>query len=84
MDVSPQLNDLQQRATDAKTTAPAAGSDGPGQQGPRPGPGRRNLLRTGFGVVLFVAWGILTILWVASTLYSVANGNLAEAVMVCV
>lgn len=80
MDVSPQLNDLQQRATDAKTAAPAAGSDGPGQQGPRPVPGRRNLLRTAFGVALFVAWGILTILWVASTLYSVANGHPAEAV----
>src|SRR4029453_13787621 len=43
-------------------------------------PGRRNLLRTGFGVLLFVAWGILTILWVASTVYSVANGNVAAAV----
>jgi hypothetical protein len=43
-------------------------------------PGRRNLLRTGFGVVLFVAWASLTILWVASTLSSVANGNVAAAV----
>jgi hypothetical protein len=80
MDFSTQLDDLQQRATDAKTSAQAAGSDGPGREGPRPLPGRRNLLRTGFDVVLFVAWGILTILWVASTLYSVANGNLAAAV----
>jgi hypothetical protein len=80
MDFSTQLDDLQQRATDAKTSAQAAGSDGPGREGPRPMPGRWNLLRTGFGVVLFVVWGILTILWVASTLYSVANGNLAAAV----
>ena len=34
---SPQLNDLQQRATDAKTAAPAAGSDGPGWQVRGPG-----------------------------------------------
>ena len=80
MDFSTQRNDLQQRTTDAKTAALPAGSDGPGQKGPRPVPGRRNLLRTGFGVVLFVAWASLTILWVASTLSSVANGNVAAAV----
>ena len=80
MDFSTQLDDSQQRATDAKTAAQAAGSDGPGREGPRTMPGRRSLLRTGFGVLLFVAWGILTILWVASTVYSVANGNVAAAV----
>ena len=32
MDFSTQLDDLQQRATDAKTSAQAAGSDGPGRR----------------------------------------------------
>jgi hypothetical protein len=39
-----------------------------------------NLLRTWFGAVLFVTWGILTILWVVSTVYSVANGDIIAAV----
>ena len=76
MDFSTQLDDLQQPIDQAKVDvdhkATKAG----------PVPGRRNLLRTGFGVVLFVAWGILTILWVASTLYSVANGNVTAAAAV--
>lgn len=50
-------------------------------RGPEPGRSNHpNLLRTCFGAVLFVAWGILTILWVVSTVYSVANGNIAAAV----
>ena len=35
-----------------------------------------NLLRTGLGVLLFVGWGILTTLWVASIVHSVANGHI--------
>jgi hypothetical protein len=31
-------------------------------------------LRTAFGVVLFVTWGLLTFAWVASTVYLVAHG----------
>jgi len=96
MDFSTQLDDLQRRATDAKTSAQAAESESRAQlhrridqakvdvdhkaTEARPVPGRRNLLRMGFGVVLFVAWGILTILWVASTVRSVATGNVAAAV----
>jgi hypothetical protein len=74
MDFSTQLDDLQQPIDQAKVDVD--------HKATKAGPvlGRRNLLRTGFGGVLFVAWGILTILWVASTLYSVANGNLAAAV----
>jgi len=39
-----------------------------------------NLLRTGLGVLLFVAWGILTTLWVASIVHSVANGHIMAIV----
>jgi hypothetical protein len=62
---------------------PSAVPHGPDTNDRGPEPGRSNLpnlLRTCFGAVLFVAWGILTILWVASTVYSVANGNIAAAV----
>lgn len=37
-------------------------------------------LRTAFGVVLFVAWGILTVLWVASTVYLVAHGSMTALI----
>jgi hypothetical protein len=44
-----------------------------------PGPGDaaepRTPLRTAFGVVLFVAWALLTIAWVASTVYLVEHGT---------
>jgi hypothetical protein len=43
-------------------------------------PRRLNPFRTGFGALLFVAWGILTILWVASTVHSATNGNIAAVV----
>src|SRR4029450_1086864 len=74
MNFSTQFDDLQRRIDQAKVDVDHKATKA------RSVPGRRNLLRTGFGVVLFVAWGILTILWVASTVYSVANGNVAAAV----
>jgi hypothetical protein len=39
-----------------------------------------NPLRTGFGTLLFVSWAILTVVWLASTAYSVAHGNPMAAV----
>ncbi len=33
-----------------------------------------------FGVVLFVGWGLLTYLWVASTVYLVAHGTFTAAI----
>ena len=41
-----------------------------------PAPEPRNPLRTLFGVVLFVGWGILTFIWLASTVYLVGQGAL--------
>ena len=35
----------------------------------------RHLLRKAFGVVLLVGWAILTVVWVASTVYLVAHGT---------
>src|ERR1700756_1303733 len=32
-------------------------------------------LRSAFGVVLFVGWGILTVIWLASTVYLVGHGH---------
>ncbi len=48
----------------------------------QPGPVsiQSNPLRWGFGAVLFLAWGIATIIWVASTVYSVAHGDVTSAV----
>jgi hypothetical protein len=39
-----------------------------------------SLLRTAFGAVLFVAWAIATIVWVASALDSLANGDAVPVV----
>jgi hypothetical protein len=39
-----------------------------------------SLLRTAFGAALFVAWAIATIVWVASALDSLANGDAIPAV----
>jgi hypothetical protein len=39
----------------------------------------RHRLRTLFGVVLFVGWGILTFVWLASTAYLVGQGVLTAA-----
>jgi hypothetical protein len=46
------------------------------------GPARepRHWLRTAFGVVLFLGWGLLTFVWVASTLYLVAHGTFTAAI----
>ena len=41
---------------------------------------RPNPLRIGFGALLFVIWGILTAVWVSSTVYSVAHGHPIAAV----
>lgn len=62
---------------------PSAVPHGPitNDRGPEPGRSNQpNLLRTCFGAVLFVAWGLLTILWVVSTVYSVSNGDIVAAV----
>jgi len=45
----------------------------PVSRGPHP-------LRAAFGALLFVAWIMLTAVWLASTLYSVAHGNPIAAV----
>lgn len=37
-------------------------------------------LRTAFGVVLFVGWGVLTVLWVASTVYLLAHGSITAVI----
>jgi hypothetical protein len=59
---------------------------------PRAGPARaasidaglerepRHLGRVAFGVVLFVGWGILTFVWLASTVYLVAHGTFTAAI----
>jgi hypothetical protein len=46
------------------------------------GPARepRHLGRMAFGVVLFVGWGILTFVWLASTVYLVAHGTFTAAI----
>jgi hypothetical protein len=45
-----------------------------------PDPNRSNPMRRSFGVLLFVAWSIETILWVASTVHSVLNGHVTPAI----
>jgi hypothetical protein len=45
-----------------------------------PVPSRENPLRMIFGALLFLAWGLLTFLWVVSTVYSVAHGDVISAV----
>jgi hypothetical protein len=45
---------------------------------------RHHLLRTSFGVVLFVAWVALTFLWIAATVHEVAHGDgMAAVTAVC-
>jgi hypothetical protein len=55
----------------ASAASPGAGS----AQKPR-----QHWLRTAFGVTLFVGWGILTVVWVASTVYLVAHGTFTAAI----
>jgi hypothetical protein len=40
----------------------------------------RNPLRSGFGVLLFAAWCVETVMWVASTVYLVGQGNAAAVI----
>jgi hypothetical protein len=50
-------------------------------KGPPPRVRRVNAdLRVGFGVLLFMAWGVETVLWVASTVHAVGNGHPMSAV----
>jgi hypothetical protein len=41
---------------------------------------RQHWLRTAFGVTLFAGWGILTVVWVASTVYLVAHGTFTAVI----
>ena len=59
-------------AGSAKNSGPPEAT-GPVSRGPNP-------LRAAFGALLFVAWIMLTAVWLASTLYSVAHGNPIAAV----
>ena len=44
------------------------------------GSGLGSSLRTAFGVVLFVAWGIATVLWAYSAIHSLAEGDPGPAI----
>jgi hypothetical protein len=58
----------------------------PGTQGAGPasaasaGPRPAGDLRVAFGVVLFAAWGVLTFVWVASTVYLVGHGSVTALI----
>jgi hypothetical protein len=58
-------------------TGPASAS--PSDAGPVQEP-PQHWSRTAFGVVLFVGWGVLTVVWVASTVYLVAHGTFTAAI----
>lgn len=57
-----------------------AGPKSPARLGPGSVPKPLHGMRTAFGVVLFVAWGLLTIIWVASTVYLAAHGSVTAVV----
>jgi hypothetical protein len=62
--------------SDSMPTATQANPKGPG-----PVWGHRNPLpRKAFGILLFAAWGIAMILWLATDVHLVANGHAAAAV----
>ena len=61
-------------------SSPAGGPASAPSPGPGPAPEPRHRLRAAFGVVLFVAWGLLTYIWVASTVYLVAHGTFTAAI----
>jgi hypothetical protein len=65
-------------------SSPASTGAGPASAAsPDAGPAReprQHWLRTAFGVVLFLGWGILTYVWVASTVYLVAHGTFTAAI----
>jgi hypothetical protein len=70
----------QQSGLQVSTTAAAASSDAGAPKGVEAlAPG--NLLRTCFGVVLFVIWGIATVLWLWTDVHVVVHGQVAVAVM---
>jgi hypothetical protein len=58
------------------SSLPSSGAEPASAASPGAGPARerRHRLRTAFGVVLFVGWGLLTYAWVASTVYLAARG----------
>jgi hypothetical protein len=58
------------------SSRPSPGAGPASAASPGAGPVRepRHALRTAFGVVLFVGWGLLTYAWVASTVYLVGHG----------
>jgi hypothetical protein len=45
-----------------------------------PAPEPHHWTRTAFGVVLFVGWGLLTVIWLASTVHLVARGDIVAAI----
>jgi hypothetical protein len=55
------------------------GPPGPIGAAVAPVPEPRNILRTLFGIVLFVGWGIVTFIWLASTVYLVGQGSATAA-----
>ena len=57
-----------------------AGSASAASRGPGDAAEAGEWLRTAFGVVLFVAWALLTFLWVASTVYLVEHGTFTAAI----
>jgi hypothetical protein len=40
----------------------------------------RHWIRAAFGVVLFLGWGLLTVIWLASTVYLVGRGDFVAAI----
>jgi hypothetical protein len=57
-----------------------AGSASAASPGPMDAVEAGEWLRTAFGVVLFVGWGLLTFVWVASTVYLVEHGTYTAAI----
>lgn len=55
---------------------PATPSSGDAVPAPEP----HHWTRTAFGVVLFVGWGLVTFLWLASTVHLVAGGDFVAAI----
>jgi hypothetical protein len=56
--------------------APASTSSADAPPAPEP----HHWTRTAFGVVLFVGWGLLTVIWLASTVHLVASGDFTAAI----
>lgn len=60
----------------SKTDVAPASMSGDAAAAPEP----HHWTRTAFGVVLFVGWGFLTVIWVASTVHLVAGGDFVAAI----